>query len=129
MTGCHCPSARSRNDENTFGLRSKLLGVMMMSGRIDCQEGRLTTQQMEILRCSGGVGDADIGLDRRLQKRSRRPVGDPALDPHNRGAATEPEDASSHLALPEGHVFVNDGLGGVDEVAILRFPKDQPFGA
>ena len=97
--------------------------------RIGLQQQRLPPQQVEILRRRGAVGDAHVGVGRRIEEpletraRMIRALAFVAVrqEQHQRRR-------HAPLRAARGQVFVEDDLRAVDEVAVLRFPQHQAIG-
>ena len=94
--------------------------------RIGLEQQRLAPQQMEVLRRRRAVGDAHVGVgggvEEALEPRARvvRPLAFVAV-----GQQQHQRRRHAPLRAARGHVFVEDDLRAVDEVAVLRFPQHQ----
>ena len=122
------PSASSRGVDATSGWRSRLFGVSTMSGSgSTVQQRRLAAQQVEELRRGRAVGDADVDVGGELQEALRprarvvRPL--PFVRVRQQQDQRRPQPP---LAARRDDELVDHHLRAVDEVAVLRFPDDQP---
>ena len=95
--------------------------------RIGREQQRLAAQQVEVLRGGRAVGQAQVdvggGLEEALGAR-RRVIGALAFVAVRQQQHQRRRQAP--LGAARGDELVDDHLGAVDEVAVLRLPHDQP---
>ena len=95
--------------------------------RIGVEQQRLTAQQVEVLRRGRAVGEAQVdvggGLEEALGTRARV-IGALAFVAVRQQEHQRRRQAP--LGAARGDELVDDDLRAVDEVAVLRFPHDQP---
>ena len=95
--------------------------------RIDLEQRRLAPQQVEVLRRGRAVGDADVDVGGQLQEALGTRAGVVRALPFVRVRQQQDERRpQSPLAARRDEELVDHHLGAVDEIAVLRFPDDQP---
>ena len=95
--------------------------------RIDGQQRRLPAQQVEVLRRGRAVGDPDVGVGGELQEPLGTGAGVIGPLPFVRVRQQQHQRRPQPPLSPRRHhELIDHRLGAVDEVAVLRFPDDQP---